>query len=72
LVDSEGRHVTAKALSTKTDPVEGVRAALTRLGDQIDGDLPSTSRFSHGTTIGTNAVLERRGPRRADHDRRAR
>src|SRR3977135_3912032 len=25
--------------------------------------LASTSRFSHGTTIGTNAVLERRGAR---------
>ncbi|MEA2617388.1 MAG: N-methylhydantoinase [Chloroflexota bacterium] len=67
LVDSGGRHVTAKALSTRTDPVEGVRAALTRLGEQIGSDLPailaSTSRFSHGTTIGTNAVLERRGAR---------
>ncbi|MDB5065833.1 MAG: hydantoinase/oxoprolinase family protein [Chloroflexi bacterium] len=67
LVDSGGRHVTAKALSTRTDPVEGVRVALTRLGEQICSDLPtmlaSTSRFSHGTTIGTNAVLERRGAR---------
>src|SRR5207245_9183165 len=67
LVDSGGRHVTAKALSTQADPVEGVRAALTRLGEQIDSDLPtmlaSTLRFSHGTTIGTNAVLERRGAR---------
>jgi N-methylhydantoinase A len=67
LVDSGGRHVTAKVLSTKTDPVEGVRAALIRLGEQIGSDLPtilaSTSRFSHGTTIGTNAVLERRGAR---------
>jgi N-methylhydantoinase A len=67
LVESGGRPVTAKALSTKTDPVEGVRAALIRLGEQIGSDLPtmlaSTSRFSHGTTIGTNAVLERRGAR---------
>src|SRR6266516_3549240 len=67
LVDSGGRHVTTKALSTKTDPVEGVRAALTRLGERIDSDLPtmlaSTLRFSHGTTIGTNAVLERQGAR---------
>jgi N-methylhydantoinase A len=67
VVDSSGRHVAAKALSTRTDPVDGVRAALTRLGEQIRSDLPtmlaSTSRFSHGTTIGTNAVLERRGAR---------
>jgi N-methylhydantoinase A len=67
LVDSGGRQVTAKALSTKEDPVDGVRAALTRLGEQIGSDvstmLADTSRFSHGTTIGTNAVLERRGAR---------
>jgi N-methylhydantoinase A len=67
LVDFGGRHLTAKALSTKADPVEGVRAVLTRLGEQIGSDvstmLADTSRFSHGTTIGTNAVLERRGAR---------
>ena len=65
LLDSGGRHVTAKALSTKTDPVDGVRAALTLLSEQVGSELStvlaSTSRFSHGTTIGTNAVLERRG-----------
>lgn len=67
LVDSSGRHVTAKALSTKAHPVDGVRAALTRLAEEIGSDLSTmladTSRFSHGTTIGTNAVLERRGAR---------
>ncbi|GAA3561439.1 hydantoinase/oxoprolinase family protein [Amycolatopsis ultiminotia] len=67
LVDSGGRHLTAKALSTRANPVDGVRAALGRLGEQVGSDLPTilakTSRFSHGTTIGTNAVLERRGAR---------
>lgn len=67
LVDSEGKHVTAKALSTRANLVDGVRAALGRLGEQVGSDLPAmladTSRFGHGTTIGTNAVLERRGAR---------
>jgi N-methylhydantoinase A/oxoprolinase/acetone carboxylase beta subunit len=48
-------------------PVEGVRAALTHLRKRIGSDLPtmlaSTSWFSRGTTIGTDAVLERRCPR---------
>ena len=67
LVDSGGNHHTAKALSTKDDPVRGVVAALERLAETVDLDLPTllkrTDRFGHGTTIGTNAVLERRGAR---------
>ena len=39
LLDSGGRHVTAKALSTKTDPVDGVRAALTLLSEQVGSEL---------------------------------
>ena len=67
LVDSGGNHHTAKALSTKDDPVRGVVAALGRLAETVGLDLPAllerTERFGHGTTIGTNAVLERRGAR---------
>lgn len=58
---------TAKALSTKTDPVDGVLAGLTDLAGHVDLALPEllaeTGRFGHGTTIGTNAVLERTGAR---------
>ncbi|MEV5152180.1 hydantoinase/oxoprolinase family protein [Streptomyces werraensis] len=66
-MDSQGRSVTAKVLSTKDDPVQGVRTALTRLAETMGRDTASvlahTHRFSHGTTIGTNAVLEHRGAR---------
>lgn len=67
LVDQDGRHRTAKALSTRQDPVLGVIAALRRLAETVDLDLLTllarTDRFGHGTTIGTNAVLERSGAR---------
>jgi N-methylhydantoinase A len=67
LVDRQGNHRTAKVLSTKDDPVAGVLAGLSRLAETVGVDLATllerTERFGHGTTIGTNAVLERRGAR---------
>ena len=58
---------TAKTLSTKADPAEGVLAGLTELGTNVGLARPEllarTGRFGHGTTIGTNAVLERTGAR---------
>jgi N-methylhydantoinase A len=67
LVDADGDHRTAKTLSTKDDPVAGVLAGLERLAGTVGVDLPTllkrTERIGHGTTIGTNAVLERNGAR---------
>jgi N-methylhydantoinase A len=67
LVDRQGNHQTAKVLSTKDDPVTGVVAGLSRLAETVGVDLVTllgrTERLGHGTTIGTNAVLERRGAR---------
>jgi N-methylhydantoinase A len=58
---------TAKALSTKGDPADGVMAGLTELAASVGLTraelLSRTTRFGHGTTIGTNAVLERTGAR---------
>ncbi|UNN05317.1 hydantoinase/oxoprolinase family protein [Rhodococcus opacus] len=67
MVDDSGRHYSSKALSTKHDPVEGVLAGLELLAEDVNLNvtelLTQTARFSHGTTIGTNAVLERLGAR---------
>jgi N-methylhydantoinase A len=46
-----------KAPSTPAAPAQGVMAAIGR----NDADLAATERFVHGITIGTNAILERRG-----------
>ncbi|MBO3745218.1 hydantoinase/oxoprolinase family protein [Streptosporangiaceae bacterium NEAU-GS5] len=60
-------YATSKALSTGDDPTSGVLAALTelsaRVGVPLRELLAATERFGHGTTIGTNAVLERTGAR---------
>jgi N-methylhydantoinase A/oxoprolinase/acetone carboxylase beta subunit len=50
-----------KLPSTRDDPSRAVAAALSRLADE-HGIVPSTiTRFCHGTTVATNAVLERKG-----------
>src|SRR2546429_1925371 len=67
LVDGQGNHRSAKVLPTKDDPVAGVVAGRGRrakpAGVALPAMLKQTERFGHGTTIGTNAVLERRGAR---------
>jgi N-methylhydantoinase A len=67
-VDDAGRVWHGKAPSTHgTSPVEGVLAGLTNLAEAAGQDLGSllagTSQFSHGTTIGTNLVVEHKGAR---------
>lgn len=57
--DQSGELRWAKAPSTPADPAQGVLAAV----DRNDVDLGATDRFVHGVTIGTNAILERKGRR---------
>ncbi|MFT4045677.1 MAG: hydantoinase/oxoprolinase family protein [Solimonas sp.] len=47
----------AKAPTTPARPVEGVVEAIKRLGTPLE----ETDVFVHGTTLGLNAILERRG-----------
>jgi N-methylhydantoinase A len=66
MVDEDGAIITAKTLSThSTSPVEGVLNGLEILAAQgemsVEEMLAQTERFSHGTTIGTNLVVERNG-----------
>jgi len=57
--DRLGPTRTAKASTTPGQPERGVLAAL----DQLAIDLRDVEVFVHGTTLGLNAVLERRGAR---------
>jgi N-methylhydantoinase A len=65
VVDAEGRVVTAKAPSTPSNFAEGVINALERAAGQLDISLNellgSIELLAHGTTVGTNAVIQRRG-----------
>jgi N-methylhydantoinase A len=66
-VDESGRVTVAKAASTPRDPSEGLLEGLTLLagevGTDLGGLLAHTERIVHGTTVATNALLERKGAR---------
>ncbi len=68
-VDEEGREFLAKAPSTPGDQSEGVLDGLANLAAAIGLTLAelleTTTRIVHGTTVATNALLERRGARTA-------
>ena len=67
VMDAGGRIVTAKAPSTPDDFSEGVMESLwlaaERLGLTTEALLRDTARLALGTTVGTNAMLQRRGAR---------
>lgn len=64
-LNNEGKNIIAKASTTKEDPSIGVMNALAKLakqaGMEIEEFVPHISRFVYGTTVATNALLERRG-----------
>jgi N-methylhydantoinase A len=66
-VDDDGRIVIAKCASTPRDPSEGLLQGLALLATELETDLTSllaeTERIVHGTTVATNALLERKGAR---------
>ena len=66
-VDDRGRVTVAKAASTPRDPSEGLLDGLRLLaaeaGTDLNGLLAQTERIVHGTTVATNALLERKGAR---------
>jgi N-methylhydantoinase A len=66
-VDDDGRVTIAKVPSTPRDPAVGVLDGVAKLAREIDLDraklLAQTERIVHGTTVATNALLERKGAR---------
>jgi N-methylhydantoinase A len=64
-VDGSGASTFAKSPSTPADPSIGVLEGLTVLAAQLGMDrqslLTQTERIVHGTTVATNALLERKG-----------
>ena len=66
-VDGKGQVVLAKAPSTPGDQSVGVMEGLGRLAQALGLEraamLRQTERIVHGTTVATNALLERKGAR---------
>jgi 5-oxoprolinase (ATP-hydrolysing) len=60
-VAPDGTLYTAKLLASETAAVEGIRAILQRAGVLAEGDPVPPCRARMGTTVATNALLERRG-----------
>ena len=66
-IDAAGMTMLAKVPSTPADPSEGVLEGLAllagRLGLERGALLAATERIVHGTTVATNALLEKKGAR---------
>jgi N-methylhydantoinase A len=66
-IDQGGATTLAKVPSTPEDPSLGVLDGLEQLAGRLDLDLAAllaeTDRIVHGTTVATNALLERKGAR---------
>jgi N-methylhydantoinase A len=58
-MDEAGRIIVAKAPTTPSDQSDGVVDSIAKAGI----DLAAVDFFSHGTTVGVNAVIENRGAR---------
>ncbi|HYM92184.1 MAG TPA: hydantoinase/oxoprolinase family protein [bacterium] len=66
-VDDNGRVALAKSASTPDDPSRGIMDGLGLLAREVGRDLGAllaeTDRLVHGTTVATNALVERKGAR---------
>ena len=60
-VAPDGEVHTAKVLSSDTAPVTAIRMLLERTGELAPGEALPACRVKLGTTVATNALLERRG-----------
>jgi N-methylhydantoinase A/oxoprolinase/acetone carboxylase beta subunit len=61
-LDRDGRLTLTKVPSTPKDLLQGIEAAVRRVLELAGASAASVDRFIHGTTVATNAVLERKGP----------
>src|SRR6266540_3832068 len=64
LLDRDRLH-TAKVPSTPDDQSRGVIAAIDSVLDRAGASSTDVEGFTHGMTVGTNALLEERGARTA-------
>lgn len=61
LEDASGRWHTGKRLTTYPDPSEACIAGLETLLEDAGVDFSEVTRAVHGTTLGSNIVIERKG-----------
>ncbi|MFC3127617.1 hydantoinase/oxoprolinase family protein [Pseudoroseomonas globiformis] len=65
VLDAGGSRRTRKVLTTPAAPEEGVLAGVALVLQDAGLDFADVGVFVHGTTLATNAIIERRGARTA-------
>ncbi len=61
----DGSFVSTKVLTTHGGPEQGILAGIEALANEHNVDLSDVDQIIHGTTLATNALIERRGARTA-------
>ncbi|HVV60116.1 MAG TPA: hydantoinase/oxoprolinase family protein [Pseudolabrys sp.] len=65
VLERDGRRLTRKVLTTQTRPEEGVLDGMRLVLDDAKLHVSDIDVFVHGTTLATNAIIERRGAKTA-------
>ena len=65
VLESAGRRATTKVLTTHAEPADGVLDGLRQVLAQAGRGAADVGIVLHGTTLATNALIERRGARTA-------
>ncbi|TGV78680.1 hydantoinase/oxoprolinase family protein, partial [Mesorhizobium sp. M00.F.Ca.ET.149.01.1.1] len=58
---NSGRVASLKVLTTPEDPGAELMTGLTLLGEREGFDPTHMTRFVHGTTVGINTIIQRKG-----------
>jgi N-methylhydantoinase A len=65
VIERNGTYLSTKVLTTHSGPEVGILDGLVALADEHDVDLSTVEQVIHGTTLATNALIERSGARTA-------
>lgn len=65
VVERDGEFLSTKVLTTHSGPEEGILAGILALANEHDVNLADVEQIIHGTTLATNALIERRGAKTA-------
>ena len=65
VLEDGGQRWTAKVLTTPAAPEEGVLAGIEKIMALSGKSIDAVRTFVHGTTLATNAIIERRGAKTA-------
>ncbi len=62
---ADGSFESTKVLTTHGGPEEGILLGIERIATEHDVDMADVGQIIHGTTLATNALIERRGAKTA-------